>query len=187
MVDIAENEPFELVAGDRWQWNRTDLTADYPASVWTLTYYFTNQTNSFQIVAAAVGDEFAIDQSPATTAAFAAGAFAWEAYAANGSTDRQRVDKGTLVVLPNLAAAGSTDRRSHARKMLDAIEALLENRAAKIDASYSINGRSLSRLSPEELGAWRDKYKAEVAREKRAERIAAGLGHSGKIRARFTR
>ena len=77
------------------------------------------------------------------------------------------------------------DNRSHVKKVLDALEATLENKASQDQLSYSIAGRSLSRLSPTELIQWRDRYREEYNREVQAERIAQGLGNSNKIRVRM--
>ena len=52
--------------------------------------------------------------------------------------------------------------------MLDAIEALIEGRATKDVSSYSIAGRSLTRMTPDELVKWRSTYRAEVARQRNA-------------------
>src|SRR5574340_527910 len=40
------NEPSALRAGDTWSWRREDL-GDYPASSWTLKYYFRNSSAKF--------------------------------------------------------------------------------------------------------------------------------------------
>jgi len=40
-------------------------------------------------------------------------------------------------------------------------------------------------MSPEQLLTWRDKYKAELAAEEKAQKIAAGVGATGTIRVRM--
>ena len=94
------------------------------------------------------------------------------------------VDSGTFKVVKNLAA-DTSDPRTHARKVLDALEALIEGKASKDQQSYSIAGRSISRLSPGELLEWRDRYRVEVAAEARAEKIKNGGMHAGIIKVRF--
>ena len=185
MADIPTNEPLELVAGDRWQWRREDLT-DYPASSsWELSYHFTNASHTFSIDAAADGDHFAVDKAPADTAALNAGTYKWAAYVKLSTTDRQQVDTGTLVVQPNLEGASASDQRTHAEKVLDAIEAVIEGRASKDQASYSIEGRSLSRTPIDELLRLRATYRAEVNQHRNKERADAGLGRRSKIKTRF--
>jgi len=69
--------------------------------------------------------------------------------------------------------------------VLESIEAVLESRASIDQESYSINNRSLARTPIPDLVVLRDKYRGEYVREKRAERIRNGLGHSGTIKVRF--
>jgi hypothetical protein len=56
------------------------------------------------------------------------------------------------------------DRRSHAEVMLAKIKSVLEGRADNDIDSYSIAGRSLSRIPLSELRAHRDYYMGEVRR-----------------------
>lgn len=72
---------------------------------------------------------------------------------------------------------------THAQRMLTAIEGLLEGRDDVEE--YTIAGRSLKRMPMGELMKMRDKYKAEVAAEQRAERIAAGLDGAGRVMVRL--
>jgi hypothetical protein len=50
---------------------------------------------------------------------------------------------------------------------------------------YSIAGRSITRIPLPDLMVWRDTYAAKYVKEVRMERIKAGLGQSGTIKARF--
>ena len=68
---IPTSEPDSLRIGDTWQWRREDLF-DYPASAWTLIYYFRNATSHFDVTASADGSYFAVTVAKATTAALAA-------------------------------------------------------------------------------------------------------------------
>lgn len=183
MSTIATTEPLELSAGDRWQWRREDLS-DYPASEWTLTYYFKAATGSFSVTAIPDGDVFAVDEATTKTAVLAAGTYDWTAYVSK-TGDRRRVDNGQLVVLADMAGNGDVDLRSHAVKTLAAIEAVLEGRASRDQESYSINGRSLSRTSLPDLIALRRTYRAEVIAEKQAADRAAGRAASGILKIRF--
>lgn len=75
--------------------------------------------------------------------------------------------------------------RSHARKVLDAIEANIEGRASQAQAEMTINGRSIKYYAPEQLIKLRQTYQKEVANEISQDRINAGLGTSNKILVRF--
>ena len=56
------------------------------------------------------------------------------------------------------------------QKVLDAIEAVLENRATLEQEQYQINNRSLKRRSSGELLKLRDHYRAELSRMNAARR-----------------
>jgi len=57
---------------------------------------------------------------------------------------------------------GNRQRREHVKKMLQAIENLLEGKITQDVQSYSIEGRSLTKLSTTELLAMRDYYRREA-------------------------
>jgi len=78
--------------------------------------------------------------------------------------------------------AGNPD---HARNMLNAIEAVLEGRITADVESYSIAGRSITKIPVSELLVLRSKYKAEVQSQEAAENVSLGLGSGRKIKTRF--
>ena len=124
---VPTTEPIALRAGDTWQWRREDLS-DYPASVWTLTYYFRNAASYFNVIAAADGDSFAVSVTAAVTAAYTPGAYDWYALVTDG-TERYQVDTGRAEISTDISAAAAYDGRTWARRMLDSVEAALEGRA----------------------------------------------------------
>lgn len=188
MVDIPETEPLELVVGDRWQWRRTDLSTDYPATSWTLTYYFVQLVSAtpgaFNIVADADGDDFSIDVAPVTTAANTAGEYRWAAYVSKVG-DRVEIGKASIVLKPDLAVV-VTDPRTDAETILDAINAVIAGRATVDQESYSINNRSLSRTPIDDLLTLRDDYQQRVASERRQELRSQGRQTRNQVRVRFT-
>jgi len=179
---IPTQEPVLVRCGDSWQWTRA--LSDYPASTWTLTYTLYNASDAITIVASADGDTHSVDVAPATTTAYTSGRYEWLAKVSDG-TDTHTIAAGVLIVAPEITAA--TDTRSHARKMLDALNALLEGRASDGDVavvSSSINDRSITRDIPS-LIKLRDKYAQMVASEDAARNIARGDGTMRNIRVRF--
>lgn len=179
----ASAEPQLIVAGDTVNWTRT--LADYPAPTWVLTYTLINGTDKETVTAVASGTDHQVAVSASTTAGWSAGIYSWTASVVNGS-ERFTVDSGTIEVKPDLAAATNYDTRSHIKKTLDAIEAVIEQRASKDQESYTINGRSLSRTPLEDLLKMRDQYRTEYQREVDAEKIANGLGTGRRVLTRFT-
>ena len=66
------------------------------------------------------------------------------------------------------------DTRSHVKKVLDALEAMIENKASKDQIYYMIEGRALSRIPPEDLLKWLGIYQQKYAEELNAEKRASG-------------
>jgi len=191
MSTTPTKEPTRARAGDTWKWRREDLVADYPAPTWSLTYRFKNAAGGFEIVAAADGANFAITVAATTTTAIPAGDYDYTATVA-AAGEKFTITTGRLTVEPDFQAndaANPLDNRSHARHMLDAIEAALEGRAdaTQLDiVAKAINGRNMQR-DPMALIKLRDLYRLEARRERQAARVAAGLPSGRGIYTRFAR
>ncbi len=169
--NYPEKEPNELIAGDRWAWKRTDLNSDYDNSLYTLKYSARLEgtgATEIEITASASGNDYLVEVAAATTAAYTVGIYHWQAYITRDSdSERVTIQDGTFKVIANRDAA-TTDPRTHAKITLEAIEAVIENRATKDQMSYTIAGRSLSRMEIKDLMSFRTTYRAEVAAELRA-------------------
>lgn len=184
-ADIPTTEPLELRAGDTWKWTRS--LADYPAGTWTLKYRFKNAAGGFEITAAQSGTDHAVTVAASASAAYAAGTYDWVSWVESGS-EKYSVASGVLVVLADFRATAADvahDGRSHARIVLDAIEAVIEGRASKDQEEYEIAGRRLKRTPIPTLLKLRQHYKAEVAAEDLARGIKAGTGSGRKIQFRL--
>lgn len=185
---MPSGEPAQVVAGDTWTWKRADLSVDYPPASYVLSYALKREgaTGAPTIITATEsGDDYQVTVAASVSVTYAAGVWRWEAYATRQSDGaRVRVSYGQLIVKPNLAAA-TTDPREHAQRMLDAIEALLEGRATKDVNSMSIKDRSLTKMTVQELREWRDYYRAEVNRQKIAERRRLGKSTGRTMAVRF--
>lgn len=180
-MTVPTTEPTQLVAGDTWTWDRA--LADYPAPTWSLTYVFVNATQRFTIDSAASGTAHRMSLTAAQSSTKIAGDYTWVLFA-KSSGQRYQVATGRMTILPNFEADRPFDTRGHARRTLDAIEAVLENRASLDQQAYTINGRSLTRMPIADLLRLRDTYRAEVAREQAAERLKQG-GVGGAILVRM--
>lgn len=179
-ADRPSNEPETVTAGDLVEWRREDLVDKYPAATWTLTYALQSPAARIDITASAQGGYFTVVVSAATSAAWAPGGYTWQAYVTSG-TDRHMVDHGRIEVLPNFAAIKHHDGRTHARRVLDAIEACIEGKATRDQQSYSIAGRELQRYTWQELIDARSRYRALVLAEERAERARNGAGGGSRL------
>lgn len=182
MPDIPTTEPEKITAGDTVSWKKS--LPDHPAPDWVLSYALVNAAGQITLTASADGTDHLLTIASEISSGYLAGRYRWQAYATKGD-ERRTVGEGTIEVLPDFASqAGGYDDRSHAEQVLEALEAMIVGRAAKNQLSQTIRGRSIQYLSPSELIVWRDRYRAEVVRERRARRIKQGLGHSGIIKVR---
>jgi len=182
MTTIATNEPIEQRAGLTWQWRREDLVTDYPATLWTLTYWFKKigaAGANFSIVASADGSQFAVTVSAATSGAYTAGDYKWVAVVTYGS-EAFEVDRGEFTLLAKYNAAANLDDRSHARITLDAIEAVIEGRATVDQQEYTIGTRHLKRTPLADLMKFRDYYRSQVIAEDNK-----AAGHASRLVARL--
>tara|TARA_R100001460_G_scaffold37020_1_gene71084 strand:- start:2170 stop:2760 length:591 start_codon:yes stop_codon:yes gene_type:complete len=175
-VNYPKQEPDELVIGDRWVWRRDDLVSDYPLDSYALTYEFHEDSggggsHKFTIAATEADNSYLVELSSSTTSGYNDGDYVWYAFITR-SSDSQRVsvDEGRTTIVKNFANTNA-DLRSHAKKVLDAIEAVIENRATVDQSSFSIAGRSLSRMSIDELLTLKNRYKAEYLKEIKEARI----------------
>jgi hypothetical protein len=157
--------------------------ADYPASSWTLKYWFKQlgASGEHRSPPTADGDNFAVSVAAATTAAYTAGDYAW---AAEVSAARARSTRSTAAaeVLARYDQAANLDDRTHARKMLDAIEALLEGRARVDQQEYTIGSRGLKRMPAEGAHHLARVLRGEVAAEEMGERCATAAAATGSCR-----
>jgi hypothetical protein len=179
--EIPRREPPEARAGLTWQWRREDLATDYPATGWTLKYYFKQMAVSganFSITAAADGVNFAVNNAATASQGYTAGKYSWAAVVTGGTSEAYEVDRGTMVVLPRIDTATALDERTHERKVLDALETALENKALLTpdQMEYTIGNRHLKRMSYPELIAARDVYRSKVTMQEMAERARNGQG-----------
>lgn len=180
---ILEGVPSEFIAGDSWRWLKS--LPDYPATTYTVTWYFENSSAVFSAVGTASGNNHSVTITAVTTAAYVPGRYRWYARAVDIATGLIKEiiagESGWLTVTMDPAAAGKADVRTDAMKLLDAVTAALFNRADISQLSMSIAGRSISRMSAVELDDWRKRLQAQVNSEIAGSE--AGLGRD--IRVRF--
>jgi len=181
-------EPSEIVVGDYIQWRRVDLGTDYPNTAYTATYIARitgGGANEIQLTGSAYGNDYLFAASSATSANFSPGYYHWQLeIVRNSDSNRIVVDRGDFRAVVDLDV-NQSDPRSHAEIMVDKIETVLQGRADADVLSYSINGRSLSKMAPTELVEWRDYYKREIVMERRKERVRRGLPTGATMVVRF--
>lgn len=189
-ANAPQGEPETVVVGDFIQWHRNDLASDYPPADYTATYVARitgGGSTEIQLTGTTYNGGFLFSVPSATSADFVAGYYHWQLeMVRNSDSSRLVVDTGAFRALPDLDING-TDPRTHAEIMLDKIESLLEGRADGDVAEYTIGNRSLTKLPIKDLVYWRDRYKAEVYREKQKLRAKQGKGTGSLVLVEFRR
>lgn len=155
-------------------------TPDYPASEgWALKYKLAPRAGGsiINITATADGDDHLVQITAATTATWAAGWYTFEAYVEKGA-EVYSLERGPVQIVAALAAG--QDTRLHVEKVIDAIEAVIENRASLDQEEVSVNGRSLKRTPVEQLIVLRSKYRNELQSMQAADKLANGITGGGR-------
>lgn len=160
------------------------------SGTYTLTWYARTNTalEGATITGVAESDGWRITVPSSTTTDFDAGLWTWQAIATYGSL-QYTAGRGQFTVKATLGYTGDPaafDDRSRAEIDLEKVEAAIRTLAeGGVVQEYTIGNRSLKRYKMSELLQLRDTLKAEVDRERRAEKIRQGLGNPGVTRVRF--
>lgn len=187
-----------LIIGDSYSFTTT--VADYPATDgWTLSHVLrpaSGSNDAITLTATADGEDYLTTVSTTTSGGWEPGDYTviaqvakvgerhtLDAVALSGG----RLTSNRITVLANPAEGEAFDDRSHARKTLDALNAMIEGRASMEQKSFTIRERAVELLSPDELIKWRTYYAGLVAAEEAQARVAAGLPDPRRKYVRFAR
>ena len=186
-TEIPEKEPITIYKGETVVWNRKDLT-DYPVGSYAMSWVARLESNggtSFSATVTEVDDYYKFTLDNSATGGYTTGDYFWLLKVTQSSDSEELIlETGKITVKDNYF--GSTgDTRSHAKVMLDKIESILENRADADVSSYSIAGRSLNKLTVEELLRWRDYYRAEYKQEVAEFRTSNNEGSGRVVKVQF--
>lgn len=181
-------EPDNIVVGDRVTWRKNDLATTYPSSTYTVAYVSRissgGGTHEFAVTGSADGNDYLFTITSVTSATFDIGHHHWQLEVTRTSdSERIVIQTGSWDIITDLD--NNVDPRSHAEIMVDKIETVLQGRADADVLSYSINGRSLSKMPPSELVEWRDYYRREAMMEHRKDHIKNGRATSATVKVRF--
>lgn len=157
------NGIFPASASAGLTFDRSATLTAYPAPDWALSAVLRGPSSiDLQAQASESGHRFTI--LAAETAEWVPGAY-WYSIRAARSGDVVEVEAGEITIKPDLAGAGAGfDGRDHVRRVLDAIEAVLEKRATIDQERYTINNRELWRTPIPQLLELRDRYRSELRR-----------------------
>lgn len=183
------DRPTEIISGDSYEYTVT--SADYPATDgWTLKVTIINAAKRVQVTAAAAGSDYTVTFNSTDTDDLTAGEYS-VVESVEQTIDavfyRHTLNSYPLTVKPNIAGSTvATDVRSHARIVLDAIEATIEGRATSAQQQISIAGRSIAYIPVADLLKFKAEYKRMVDAEEAKSRAALGLATGRNYHIRFT-
>ena len=180
--------PETIVIGDYLLWKRTDLVSDYPLATHSMEYVArltAGAATEIKVAAQELNGTYVFEVSSATSATYVAGFYHWQLEVTEtASGNRVVIERGTFTAVEDLDVNGA-DPRSHAEIMITKIESILQGKADADVASYSINGRSLTKMSFTDLIDARNFYRQEHAKELQKERALAGETTGATILVRF--
>ncbi len=180
--------PETIIIGDYLLWKRTDLVSDYPLATHSMEYVAritAGGSTEIKVAATETNGTYVFEVDSATSAAYVAGFYHWQLEVTEtASGNRVVIERGTFTAVEDLDVNGA-DPRSHAEIMITKIESLLQGKGDADVSSYSIQGRSLTKLSYQELIQARDYFRKEYAKERQIERAKAGETTGATILVRF--
>lgn len=186
--EAPEGEPLKVVVGDFLQWKKTSLAETYPPALYSANYVArvaAGNSGEIQLPAIERTGYYLFTVDSVTSAAFVPGFYHWQLEIVQTSSgNRIVVERGEFEAIADLDNNGA-DPRTHAEIMLGKIESLLQGRADKDVSSYSIQGRSIAKMSIVDLLQWRDYYRKEVLKERRDNAIALGRPTKTTMKVRF--
>jgi hypothetical protein len=165
--ELSMTVPLRFFEGDTVSWDEK-ASSDYPATAWTLTYTFVNAIGVITAVATADDDDYTVSLSAAVTATYIPGQYKWVGKVSDIATGLEihTVLSGETEIYRSLDGDTSGyDTRSWAQEALDAVTAVITNRATMDQEAYSIQGRSLSRTPMSDLITLRKYLQGEVSKE----------------------
>jgi hypothetical protein len=181
-------EPEDFTVGDYVQWKRTDFVTDYPIAEYSAEYVARIEgggNTEFKVAATEIVDGYLFTIDSATSAGYDNGKYHWQLEITQTSSgNRIVIDEGDFKVIVDLDS-NQADPRVFAEKMVAKIESLLLGKADSDVSSYSIAGRSLTKLSFQELIDARDFYRAEALQHENKERAKHGKTGTATIKVRF--
>jgi hypothetical protein len=187
-ANAPEGEPEEIVVGDFVQWKRSDLVADYPPATHSAEYVARitgGGSSEHKIAAIEDPNYYLFTITSAVSDTFLPGKYHWQLEITQTSSgNRIAIDIGDFEFIPDMDN-NQADPRIHAEIMVAKIESLLQGKADSDVSSYSIAGRSLTKMSFTELIEARDYYRKEIIKHENHALLKRNKKNGATIQVRF--
>ena len=188
MATIREGIPARLVRGHTLEF--LQRIADATPATHSADLALVTTDDVVNVAGSDNGDgRFLFELGTAASDDLHVGTYRYQIAVTETATSKVRlVEQGVMEVDQNFAlVTDGHDGRTHAEKVLAALEAVLENKAGADQANMAVDGQSLSRYSWPELVELHRRYEFRVARERDQQRTANGLPTRLTRQVRFTR
>jgi hypothetical protein len=187
-MGIQTTEPSAIRAGDSVTWQR-ELPEFSAADGWALKYRLLYASGAaVAITSTGVGTLHTVDLKSTDTAAYVAGDATLVGYVENTSTgDRATLESNPIKILPDLTQAANFDGRSANMISLANLRTALASMVADSTItvlSTSVDGRSTTFRSMQELKDAITHYEREVQKENVAQALLNGVS-PGRVVVRF--
>lgn len=179
--------PEQFTAGDSLQFRVIDSEPYQSSAGWVYKLYMVLEDTPVPQTISSVMDsgDFLLAAVPATTIAWTPGRWQWALVAVNNDGTTNTTAEGFVQVLPKLSVANA-DVRSHAKRTLDLIEALIEGRVTNDILESVIDNTRFMRMNPEQLLVAHSYYTAKVRSEEAKARVANGRASGRNVLYRFS-
>lgn len=158
------NTPTAIFSGTETEFEFSD--SDYPVATYAVTYRLRNLTagDAKDYTAAESGTSTYTITIP-TSDTLTAGDYNWQLEADDG-VEKFVLASGIVPITASLHEATTSDPRTHAKKVLDAIEATIEGKASEDQLRYRVGGMEIEKMEwPDLIKAqqyYSDKYRREL-------------------------
>lgn len=156
------SEPKKFIAGTLQEWTRED---SYAYGLWSFKYVLIGSASKTINCTVDAGLVSVILPS-ADSSDWPAGKYAWTLVRERDG-ETVHVDRGYFYIDANpIGIEDPIDVRTHAERVLEAIEKRMESRVLSDHENYTVDGRSLARIPMMDLNKLRKEYAWKVRMEK---------------------
>ncbi|PCJ55314.1 MAG: hypothetical protein COA79_20960 [Planctomycetota bacterium] len=175
--------PTLLIAGDTLSFTY-DISEYSSDDGYSATFLLNSSAQSYSVSSSGVGAEYSFSETSANTSSWVAGTYTYWIYISK-TGEHHTIITDEIEIKANVVS-GPIDIRTHAQKVLDSINAVLENRAGQDYTDYNLpGGLSVSKLDPVDLLKFKKEYEAIRRQEVKAEDIRNGKTSGNIVKARF--
>lgn len=160
--------PETFAAGETVEYTRSH--SDYPANDgWTLTVSLRGGGTAEATVNAS-GADYLVEFPAARTATLPAGKYDWVEIATKSGKVKQAAT-GSVIVTPNIQAAGAGELQSDAEKTLAALRAARDGSLTRNQETVQVDGMAITRIPYDDLERHIRRYEAIVNAERRGSAV----------------